>query len=52
MTKGWKARTDDKWAVHRDVKEISVHAWVRAYGIGPHTVYCHYPKELVRIPEP
>ena len=51
VTKGWKARTDNKWAVYRDVKELSVEVGVREYDIGRHTVYCHYPREVVRIPE-
>ena len=38
--------------MYRGVKEISVDARVRPYDIGRHTVYCHYPKEVVRIPEP
>ena len=42
VTTGWKARTDNKRAVHRDVKEIDVHASMRTYDIGRHTVYCHY----------
>ena len=25
---------------------------MREYGIGRHRVYCHYPREVVRIPEP
>ena len=49
--KGWKARTDNKWAVYRGVKETSVVASVRTYDIGAYTVYCHYPREVVRIPE-
>ena len=52
VTNGWKARTDNKWAVHRGVKELSVEAGVREYDIGRHTVYCHYPRGVVRIPEP
>ena len=51
VTKGWKARTDNKWAVYRAVKELSVEAGVREYNIARHTVYCHYPREVVRIPE-
>ena len=49
---GWKARTDNKWAVYRGVRELSVEDGVREYGIGRHRVYCHYPREVVRIPEP
>ena len=52
MTKGWKARTDNKWAVYRGVRELSIGKRVREYGIGKHKVYCHYPREEVRIPEP
>ena len=52
VTKGWKARTDNKWAVYRGVKELSVEDGVREYDIGRHRVYCHYPREVVRIPEP
>ena len=52
MTKGWKARTDNKWAVYRGVRELSIGDGVREYGIGRHKVYCHYPREVVRIPEP
>ena len=52
VTKGWKARTDNKWAVYRGVKELSIGDGVREYGIGRHKVYCHYPGEVVRIPEP
>ena len=51
-TKGWKARTDNKWAVYRGVRELSIGDGVREYGIGKHKVYCHYPTEVVRIPEP
>ena len=47
VTKGWKARTDNKWAVYRGVRELSI-----GDGIGKHKVYCHYPREVVRIPEP
>ena len=52
VTKGWKARTDNKWAVYRGVKELSVDDGVRAYDIRRHRVYCHYPREVVRIPKP
>ena len=52
VTNGWKARTDNKWALYRGVKEVGVHERVRTYGIGLHTVYCHDPREMVRIPEP
>ena len=52
VTKGWKARTDNKWAVYRGVRELSIWDGVREYGIGRHKVYCHYPREVVRIPEP
>ena len=52
VTKGWKARTDDKWAVYRGVRELSIGDGVRVYGIRRHKVYCHYPREVVRIPEP
>ena len=52
VTKGLKARTDNKWAVYLGVKELSVGEGVREYDIGRHRVYCHYPREVVRIPEP
>ena len=52
VTKGWKARTDNKWAVYRGVRELSIGDGVREYGIGKQKVYCHYPREVVRIPEP
>ena len=52
VTKDWKARTENKWAVHRGVRELSIGDGVREYGIGRHRVYCHYPREVVRIPEP
>ena len=48
----WKARTDNKWAVYRGVRELSIGDGVREYGIGRHKVYYHYPREVVRIPEP
>ena len=52
VTKGWRDRTDNKWAVYRGVRELSIEEGVREYGIGRHRVYCHYPREVVRIPEP
>ena len=52
VTKGWKARTDNKWAVYRGLRELSIGDGVREYGIGRHKVYCHYPREVVRIQEP
>ena len=52
VTKEWKAGTDNKWAVYRGVRELSIGDGVREYGIGRHKVYCHYPREVVRIPEP
>ena len=52
VTKGSKARTDNKWAVYRGVRELSIEDGVREYGIGRHRVYCDYPREVVRIPEP
>ena len=52
VKKGWKARTDNKWAVYRGVRELSIEDGVREYGIGRHKVCCHYPREVVRIPEP
>ena len=52
VTKGWKARTDNKWAVYRGVRELGIGDGVREYGIGKHKVYCHYLREVVRIPEP
>ena len=52
VTKGWKARTDNKWAVYRGMRELSIGDGVRAHGIGRHKGYCHYPREVVRIPEP
>ena len=51
-TKDWKARTDNRWAVYRGVRELSVEDGRGQYGIGRHRVYCHYPREVVRIPEP
>ena len=52
VTKGWKARTDNKWAVYRGVRELSIEDGVREYGIRGHRVYCHSPREVVRIPDP
>ena len=52
VTKGWRARTDNKWAVYRGVRELSIEDGVRKYGIGRHRVDCDYPREVVRIPEP
>ena len=52
VTKGWRARTANKWAVYRGVRELSIQDGAREYGIGTHRVYCHYPREVVRIPEP
>ena len=52
VTKGWRARTVNKWAVYRGVRELSIEDRVQEYGIGRHRVYCHYPREVVRIPEP
>ena len=52
VTKGWRARTHNKWAAYRGVRELSIEDGVREYGIGRHRVYCHYPREVVRIPEP
>ena len=46
VTKGWKARTD------RRVRELSIGAGVRDYGIRRHKVYCHYPRGVGRILEP
>ena len=51
VTRGSKARTDNKWAVYRGVRELSIEDGVRDNGIGRHRVYCHYPKQVVRIPE-
>ena len=48
-TNGWKARTDNKWAVE---KELRVDEGVLRYEVGLHTVYCQYPSQVVRIPEP
>ena len=52
VTTGWKARRDNKLAVYRGVRELSIEDGVREYGIGRHRVYCHYLREVVRIPEP
>ena len=52
VTKGCRAGTDNKWAVYRGVRELSIEDGIREYGIGRHKVYCHYPREVVRIPEP
>ena len=52
VRKSWKARTENKWAVYRGVKELSVDEGVRKYDIGLHTVHCHYPREVVSILEP
>ena len=52
VTKGWRARTDNKWAVYRGVRELSIEDGVRQYGIGRHRVYSHYPREVVRIRDP
>ena len=34
------------------MKELSFDKGVPTYGIGRHMVYCHYPREVVHIPEP
>ena len=52
LTRGWKARTNNKWAVYRGVRERSVEDGVREYSIGRHRVYCHNARGVVRIPEP
>ena len=52
VTNGWKPRMDSKWAVYRSVKEISVDERPRTYDIGLHTVYWHYPREVLHIPQP
>ena len=52
VMRGWRARTDNEWAVYRGVRELSIEHGVREYGIGRHRVYCHYLREVVRIPEP
>ena len=51
VKKGWKAGADNKWAVYRGVKELSIEEGVREYDISRHRVYCHYPREVVRMPE-
>ena len=38
--------------MYRAVKELSVGEEVRAFDIGRHMVYCHYWREVLRIPEP
>ena len=38
--------------MYREGKELSVGDGVREHNIGRHRVYCHYPGEVVRIPEP
>ena len=38
--------------MYRGVRELSIADGVREYGIGRHKVYCHYPRKVVRIPEP
>ena len=45
-------RTDNKWAVYRGVRELRIEDGVREYGIGRRRVYCHYPREVMHIPEP
>ena len=52
VMKGWKARTHSKWAVYRGLRELSMEYGIREYGIGRHKVYCHYPREVVRILQP
>ena len=52
VTNSWKARTDNRWAIYRAVIKISVDESVGTYDIGLHTVYCHYPREVVRITDP
>ena len=52
VTKGWRAQTDNKWAVYRGVRELTIEDGIREYGTGRHRVYCHYPREVVHIPEP
>ena len=51
VRKGWKGRTDNKWAVYPGVEEMSVEDGVLEYDIGRHRVYCHYLREVVLIPE-
>ena len=48
VTKGWRARTDNKWAVYRGVRELSIGDRVREYGIGRHKEYCHYPRQVAQ----
>ena len=43
---------DNKWAVYGGVRELRIEDGVREYDIRRHRVYCHYPREVVRIPEP
>ena len=38
--------------MYRGVRELSIEDGVREYCIGRHKVYCHYLREVVRIPEP
>ena len=38
--------------MYRGVRELGIGDGVREYGIGKHKVYCHYPREVVRILEP
>ena len=38
--------------MYRGVKELSVEVGLWEYDINRHEVYCHYPREVVRIPEP
>ena len=52
VTRGRKAWTDNTWVVYREVQEVNVDAQMRTYAIRLHTVYCHYPREVVHIPEP
>ena len=51
VTKGWKARTDNKWAVYQGVKELSVEEGAREYHIGRHNVYRHYLRGVLRTQE-
>ena len=37
--------------VYPGVKQLSVEAGLRDYDMGQHTVHCHYPGQVVRIPE-
>ena len=52
VTKGWSAQTDNKWAVYRGTRELSIEDGVRQYGFGRQRVYSHYPREVVRILDP